>query len=51
MKIIKENGKIWGVEKDLCYGVWHYKKVLLGEDNEETKEEVKKKKQKKEVDE
>lgn len=47
MKIIKENGKIWGVEKDLYYGVWHYKKVLLGED----KEEVKKKKQKKEADE
>lgn len=50
MEIIKENGKIWGVEKELAYGVWHYKKVYLGEYQEE-EEKPKKKKIKKEVDE
>lgn len=48
MEIIKENGKIWGVEKELAYGVWHFKKAYLGEYKEE--EKPKKKAIKKEED-
>ena len=46
MEIIKENGKIWGIKKDLCYGVWHITKIYMGE-YEEKKENPSKKKQKK----
>lgn len=49
MEIIKENGKIWGVKKDLTYGVWHITKIYLGE-YEENKETPKQKKTKKEND-
>ena len=48
MEIIKENDSIWGIKKDLAYGVWHYTKIYLGEDKKET---PKQKKQKKEADE
>lgn len=48
MEIIKENGKIWGIKKDLAYGVWHITKIYLGE--EEKKETPKQKKTKKEND-
>lgn len=51
MEIIKENGKIWGIKKDLCYGVWHITKIYMGEYEEEKKETPSKKKQKKEADE
>lgn len=47
MEIIKENGKIWGIKKDLAYGVWHITKIYLGE---EEKKETPKKRQKKEND-
>ena len=43
MKIIKENGQIWGIKKDLAYGVWHITKVYLGEDKEEPKSKKTKK--------
>ena len=48
MEIIKENGKIWGIKKDLAYGVWHITEIYLGE--EEKKETPKQKKIKKEND-
>lgn len=44
MDIVRENGKIWGITKDFAYGVWHYKKTYLGEDNEEKPKEAPKKK-------
>ena len=47
MEIIKENGKIWAVEKELAYGVWHFKKAYLGEYQEEEKPKEEKKKNKK----
>lgn len=47
MEIVRENGKIWGIKKDLAYGVWHITKIYLGE---EEKNETPKKRQKKEND-
>lgn len=43
MEIQKIDGKIWGIKKDLFYGVWHYTKIYLGEDKEVKKEPSKKK--------
>lgn len=48
MDIVRENGKIWGIKKDLAYGVWHITKIYLGEYEE--KKETPKKRQKKEED-
>ena len=31
MEIVKENGKIWGVEKMEMYGITHYSRILIGE--------------------
>lgn len=47
MEIVRENGKIWGIEKNQSYGICHTKKVLLGEYEEEEKETPKKKKRQK----
>lgn len=43
MEIVKENGKIWGLKKDLCYGVWHITKYYIGEDKETPKQKKTKK--------
>lgn len=47
-KIIKRDGKIYLVKKDLAYGVWHTTETLIGEYDEEKPKEVKGKKTKKE---
>lgn len=46
-KIIKRDGKIYLVKRDLAYGVWHTSETLIGEYDEKPKE-VKSKKTKKE---
>ena len=49
MKIIKRDGNIYLVKRDLAYGVWHTSETLIGtyEENEKPKV-VKTKKTKKE---
>lgn len=46
-KIIKKDGKIYLIEKDLSYGVWHTKETIIGVYDEKPKE-AKTKKTKKE---
>lgn len=44
MKIVKENGKIYGIEENISYGVRHITKMFLGNDNKPKKKTKKKQK-------